>query len=559
MAEVYFAEYIRHHLDAGFAALWVQSFEQEEAVNEIGQAALEDYPLVLQWDCVQGVQQLHVEGERWRWLPLEFSDKPAQAIEQLIQLLQIGGDADGGPVPINGRPGPDQVRCVVILKNPELTLNGVRAQMLRNHLVLAEKQFKQRLIVLSDKPEPPEVLGPKTFTCLSQNLPGTEQLLRELDIVLETGQEAEDLGEGETRDGIALAAKGLTRTEARNQFSMCLIEAPHVITASRVFERKRQVIEKQGLGLEILKGTVTFDEVGGYEFAKKYLTAMINASALYRGDRELKPRGAILAGIPGTGKSLLSLALANSINPKRPAIRWNPSLTGSKYVSQGAHNQKRVLEILEQNAPLVLQCDEAEKQQQAGYSGADSASSGQAAEMQSLWLTWHEESTADVYPIFTMNQGVFDIANTRPEFLARFDRVFFVDVPTREQKDTIWQIELRRKKLIEHPEEWDALKQKGAIPDDTDWVGRDIARCCREAKLMNVPLSEVVVGTASSQARELIQRMRELAKGRFMSVDYSGFYEPEKHASRVLETMTSSRDIVRNGSTRQRRGKASLN
>jgi hypothetical protein len=543
-----FGQQVANHLNAGFSALWVHSHEQEEVLTEIvASLTFDDYPLVLQWDCVKGLRELqnatreHPYG--WVWVPREGANTP----EALLSMLSEGGSDRGEPVPINGPPGQAQ-RCVILVKNLDLLLNGAgRVQMLRDYLYMAEASWSQRFIVLSGEQSPPKPVGEKTFTCLAHPLPGESLLLGELTHLLGVTreEECEDIPEGETFAGIVAAARGLTRVEARNQFSLLLAEPPQELTASRIFHKKRRTIEQQGLGLDVLSGEITFADIGGYDFAKKYVRKMIEASAKYRNDRELKPRGIVLAGVPGCGKSLFSLAVGNSCSPRRPTIRWSPSLTGSKFVSQGAQNQRRVLDIFEQNAPMVIQVDEGEKQMHAG--GEDSAAAGQAAEMQAQWLSWHEETTADCYPIFTMNQGVFAIMQTRPEFLARFDAVFFIDVPTRAQKDQIWRLEAVRKQLVASPDEWDAYVEKHGLPNDANWVGRDIGRCCREAKLLEVPLREVQIGDMSSQAAELIKRMRELADGRFMSVDYHGFYRSKEHESMVESALsgTGRRDRVR--------------
>ena len=164
--------------------------------------------------------------------------------------------------------------------------------------------------------------------------------------------------------------------------------------------------------------------------------------------------------------------------------------------------------------------------------------------MMSIWLPWHQMHETDVYPILTMND-IIPLARTRPEFLGRFDEVFFIDAPVREVKDEIWKIHLKRAGLIEHPDEYVDMWGSGDIPDDKDWVGRDIWKVCNQAALRGVPVGKIRIGTMSGQAKEALQEMREFADGRWMSAEYPDYYDKNQNEARITSAVKGKRDVRR--------------
>ena len=129
-------------------------------------------------------------------------------------------------------------------------------------------------------------------------------------------------------------------------------------------------------------------------------------------------------------------------------------------------------------------------------------------------LTWLNDHESDVFFVATCN----DASKLPPEFARaeRFDGVFFVDLPGRDQKDSIWGIYTRHY----------GLDAKQARPDDTNWTGAEIKSCCRLASLLDVPLVQAAqnVVPVAVTAGDKIEGLRQWASGRCLSADRAGVY-----------------------------------
>jgi SpoVK/Ycf46/Vps4 family AAA+-type ATPase len=145
-------------------------------------------------------------------------------------------------------------------------------------------------------------------------------------------------------------------------------------------------------------------------------------------------------------------------------------------------------------------------------------------------LTWLNDHESDVFFVGTCN----DASKLPPEFARaeRFDGVFFVDLPGREQKDGIWSI------YQQHY----GLDPRQPSPDDAQWTGAEIKSCCRLASLLDVPLVQAAqnVVPVAVTAGDKIESLRTWASGRCLSADRAGVYSREERAA-----VSRSRKIVR--------------
>jgi SpoVK/Ycf46/Vps4 family AAA+-type ATPase len=168
-------------------------------------------------------------------------------------------------------------------------------------------------------------------------------------------------------------------------------------------------------------------------------------------------------------------------------------------------------------APSILMIDEVEKAL-AGVAGSGQTDSGVSSRMFGTLLTWMNDHQTDVFLVCTAN----DVQKLPPEFsrAERFDAVFFLDLPRREERQAIWQLYLR---LFE-------LDEKQRMPADEQWTGAEIRACCRLAALLDVPLLQAaqnVVPVAVTSA-EAIDRLRTWASGRCLSADAAGIYQRDR-------------------------------
>ena len=175
-------------------------------------------------------------------------------------------------------------------------------------------------------------------------------------------------------------------------------------------------------------------------------------------------------------------------------------------------------------APCVLMADEVEKAL-AGATSSGQTDSGVTARVFGSLLTWLNDHESDVFFVGTCN----DASKLPPEFARaeRFDGVFFVDVPRRDQKDGIWGIYTRHY----------GLDVKQARTDDANWTGAEIKSCSRLASLLDVPLIQAAqnVVPVAVTAGDKIDSLRQWASGRCLSADRAGVYsrDQERNDSRA--------------------------
>ena len=162
-------------------------------------------------------------------------------------------------------------------------------------------------------------------------------------------------------------------------------------------------------------------------------------------------------------------------------------------------------------APAVVYLDEIEKSLAGLGSNGDS---GVSSRLFGTFLSWLSDHESDVFVVCTSN----DISKLPPEFsrAERFDGIFFLDLPTRTEKEAIWK--LYRGQFDISPSE--------PMPDDSDWTGAEIRSCCRLASLLDIPLSQAArnVVPVAVMATEQVERLRTWASGRCLSASTPGIY-----------------------------------
>jgi ATP-dependent 26S proteasome regulatory subunit len=235
-------------------------------------------------------------------------------------------------------------------------------------------------------------------------------------------------------------ALGLTLVEAENVFAKSAVRT-HTFDLETILEEKKQIIRKSGL-LEYYEHREEFSDVGGMEVLKDWLVKRRNAFSSRARDFGLPlPKGILLIGVPGTGKSLTAKAVGALW--QMPLLRLDVGKIFGGLVGSSEENMRSVIKTSEAIAPAVLWIDELEK----GFSGT--ASSGQTdggttSRVFASFITWLQEKTTPVFVIATAN----NVHQLPPELLrkGRFDEIFFCDLPDREDRAQIIDIHVRKKK-----------------------------------------------------------------------------------------------------------------
>lgn len=492
------ASHLRELISAAFTAVWVQTSEPHEAVREITDLCRQEGWRIGTWNCDSGVQfpveQIALPG-------VTEPRDPLEVIRALPQISQGSGTT------------------VLLLENLHRFLGSVELVQAVAKQAINGKNNRAFMIVLAPNSQMPVELE-KLFVCLDHALPDHAQLEA---IAREVATQDGELPAGEELQRVIDAAKGLTRNEAENAYSLSLVRHGR-LQPDTLWEIKAGQLKKSGL-VSIHRGDEKFDQLGGLENIKAFCLRALRRQGDSNSDR--RPRGVLLLSPPGCGKSQFAKALGNETG--RPTVVLDiGSLLGS-LVGQSESNVRAALKLADAMEPCIVFCDEIEK----GLAGATSSGqtdSGVTARVFGGLLSWLSDHRSDVFFIGTSN----DISKLPPEFARseRFDGTFFIDLPGKKQRDDIWGIYIRQYGL-------DATQAK---PDDTGWTGAEIKSCCRLASLLDVPLLQAAqnVVPVSVTARDKVEQLRQWASGRVLSADQPGIYTRDAEppgSSRVRRVM----------------------
>lgn len=461
-----FQSELKELIRAGFSGIWVESQEIIEAKREIRETCHTlDACVCAEWSISSG---LRVNGS-----PVDGVTDPLAVVRSVLSLSE------------------NQDRAVLVLENFHRFLNNAEVIGAVSDTLHSGKSRGCTLVIVSPAVSiPPEL--EKLFTVLSHDLPSREVLesiARE--IAYNPGEITED-----DFPRLLDASSGLTRLEAENAFSLSLVRHGALVP-SVLWELKAQSLLKSGL-LTLHRGGDDLSSVGGLDGVKEFCLDVC------RSQSGVKPKGILLAGPPGVGKSLFAKCLGVSV--RRPTLLWDLGKMLGGLVGQSEANQRQAFQLIEAMAPCVLFIDEIEKAL-AGVGGK--GDSGVSDRLFGNLLTWLNDNQADVFTIATSNR----VFNLPGEFAraGRFDGLFMLELPSRENKDLIWSI--YREKY--------GIPSDDQNPADTDWTGAEIESCCRLAKLRNRTLTQAasqIIPVALTQSEDLA-KLREWADGRCLSAD----------------------------------------
>ncbi|MBI4544070.1 MAG: AAA family ATPase [Gemmatimonadetes bacterium] len=208
----------------------------------------------------------------------------------------------------------------------------------------------------------------------------------------------------------------------------------------RVIEAKKQIIEREGL-LEYYPLEQEVHEIADLQALKDWLGK--RRAFITEPERAAEyglsfPKGILLVGVPGCGKSLCARAVAMEWG--LPLLRLDPGNLYNKYLGESEKNFQRAIRAAERMAPVILWIDELEK---AFAAAGDSADGGVSTRILGSFLTWLQDRKGDVFVVATAN----DVSRLPPEFIrkGRFDEIFFLDLPTPEVRAALFRIHLARR------------------------------------------------------------------------------------------------------------------
>ena len=247
-----------------------------------------------------------------------------------------------------------------------------------------------------------------------------------------------------TNDEIKLLVRhlsGLSLMESGKILTKAIIEDGKLTVEDirYVIEAKAAIVEKDGL-LEYYPVEATLGNIADLRSLKAWLAkrkAVVAQPARAEEFGLSFPRGMLLLGVPGCGKSLCAKAVAAEW--QMPLLKLDPSNLYNKYIGESERNFKRAMRTAEQIAPVVLWIDELEK----AFASGGGEDGGVSQRILGSFLTWMQDRTGDVFVVATAN----DISRLPAEFLrkGRFDEIFFVDLPDAATRGEIFQIHLENR------------------------------------------------------------------------------------------------------------------
>ena len=399
-----------------------------------------------QWDCVYGLVQILPDKTEKR---IERMQNPLEVLTYILNSKKSGEKNIFVLDDINNHIDRDEVK-LMFRKIAEATNNNTHA------------------IILSSIYRLPAELE-KYITVLQIPLPKRNELGEVLDIVAK--QSKVEL-KTNLRNRLIDAALGMTSMEA--DLAYCLASVKDGFDDKSPFtvsSEKEQIIRKSGI-LDYFPKNESLKDVGGMENLKEWLKKRQLAYDKEARDWGLKePKGLLLLGVPGCGKSLIAKSIASSWN--MPLLRLDVGKVFQGIVGSSEDNIRKAIATAEAVAPCVLWIDEIEK----GLSGVQSSGAtdgGVTSRIFSTILTWMQEKTAPVFVVATAN----NINQLPPELLrkGRFDEIFFVDLPSQKEKENIFSIHLQKNRQNVSSFALDILAQKAE-----GFNGAEIEECVKEA------------------------------------------------------------------------------
>jgi hypothetical protein len=406
-------------INSGNCYISIITFEEQYALEVVRQVALGLQRNMLIWSVAGGVR----DGLLTDSLFIGDTETPAAG------LLHFSGTKQGS--------------ICVTLDLAEHLKTGVALRALRDLIDCFEKNGNT-LVMIDGSDNLPEVV--KSYTRRFEiSFPDENELKEITRRTLQRIHRKKPIEIGITQEGLAAIVRNL-RGLSRRQAERIIIDT---VTNDQRFDDndinaiiagKRRMIQRGGL-LEYIETPLDLSEIGGMKRLKKWLNQRREAFSSKAIQFGLEaPRGVLMLGVQGAGKSLCAKAIATAWH--QPLLKLDPGTLYNSFIGESERNLRQALRQCEMMSPVILWIDEIEK----GFASAASQSTdgGLSKRMFGSLLTWLQERQAPVFVVATAN----DIEALPPELLrkGRFDEIFFVDLPKKAVRREIFAIHLKKRK-----------------------------------------------------------------------------------------------------------------
>jgi hypothetical protein len=391
---------------AGFPAVALETVEEQRAVTKITTALKKSYPEILTFS-IDGTGTFQAEGT-----------SPKSDVSYAAAFQQV----------CNMQSSPDDSVILFVKDFHHVAKSPVGYRRLLNHLSEFKAKGVMAVLLAPNWTLPPELAH--ELPVLEFARPTRDELDSALSVIESTSGKA---CKNTIRAGLLDAASGLCLQEAENAIALSFVRSGSY--ERELLEReKMSMINKSGL-LEI-HPAANPDDIGGLDIIKEFITSEVIPA---KDDPKLRVKGILLAGISGTGKSLVSKAAGAWLN--WPVIRMDIGRLKGSLVGQSEANMRECLKLITAAAPVVVWCDEVEKAL-GGHLSSARTDGGTTLGMISQLLVYMQESTAQTFWVATCND--YQLLPTEFTRAGRFDEKFWTDIPTDEERKQIAAIHLRK-------------------------------------------------------------------------------------------------------------------
>lgn len=519
--------------------IWVQTHEEGRFIQEFCDAIAEPYNRqVWLWSAYQGLirrdQQLANQGGQASGEEAETWN-PKKALERISRMSKPTNDCKG---------------ICYLLRDFHIALAEPIARQLRDmyeHLIGSGKTLIVTSPILANgaggaKPGLPATLE-KQITVVRYELPDKDQIeTRIREIIQHMSANARSKKNNKTKldypdeeiQQFVRALQGLTLTELDDAISTSMTHLGE-INVNKLIAAKRQIIKKNEI-LEFIDTPFTMDDVGGLDVAKDFLKKYATAHTDEAKEFGVEPlKGILLTGVPGTGKSLLAKAIGWLW--KMPLLRLDVGKVMTGLVGGSEEKMRQVIQQAEAMSPCILWIDEVEKSL-SGTKSSNFSDGGTLSRVFGTLLTAMQDGMDGVTLIATAN----DITMLPPEFIRRFNEVFFVDLPGPDERMEIFAIHLRKRgrdiknftkakeELLKASDNYTGAEIEKAVKDavaaafyskSKDVTSQDLVNALQETK----PIAKVM--------GDKVRKLRDKARGQYR---YASKWAEQQNTKRKVKT-----------------------
>jgi hypothetical protein len=506
--------------------LWIVTREEARAERHLIEACAAANYIPKFWDCAAGITNADGRGTN-------TGQDPGEALATIQSNAKTGTD-----------------RAAWIMRDLAPWLAGPGAmptvRALRNFCRSPGAGMNaQSVIVLTPSSDiPPELAGHATV--IEWPMPDREEIAAMLDMAIsnavartantERPLTIEDIAPNGQRDAAVDAAIGLSGEEAESCYARSLVQLRRIDPAMVAKEKKRVIARERVLEwFDPLPGGL--NAVGGLDNLKSWLIARKAAySPKARAYGLPAPKGALLVGVPGCGKSLTAKALATGYGV--PLLRLDLGALKSKFVGESEGNLRRAFRVIESVGRCVVWLDEVEKALAGATQGA--ADGGVSSDALGSILSWMQERQGEAFVIATAN----DVSSLPPELLrkGRFDEVWFIDLPNHTERMAVtlasltahnrFKLPIVYSQVADATEGFTGAEIAALVPDALFAAYADAAREITTQDLIDAARTVVPL---SKTAAEKIKTLRDWAVGRARYATSAEQTREEVRPLRVLD------------------------